>query len=152
MATTLPLLSIAALSGYGAYLSYNNITRLQRYEEQTKKAAQHSNTAAERLQKTRTTQGSAAITIALSLITAISLVLLQHTEHHSITQAISLVNATTLLVARVHVANFWNDKAKVPFVEGYNEAIKGSGSLENVLALLGCGWGIMGFASWAVGG
>jgi hypothetical protein len=53
----------SALSSYGLFLSYQNITRLQQYEEQSEKAAEWSNTAAQRLHKTRTTQASGTISV-----------------------------------------------------------------------------------------
>jgi len=53
----------SALSAYGLYLSYQNITRLQQYEEKSEKAAEWSNTAAQRLHKTRTTQTSGTVTV-----------------------------------------------------------------------------------------
>lgn len=59
----LPLLGTTALSTYGLLLSYQNITRLQQYEEQSEKAAEWSNTAAERLHKTRTTQTSGTVSV-----------------------------------------------------------------------------------------
>ena len=54
-----------ALSSYGLLLSYQNITRLQQYEEQSEKAAEWSKTAAQRLHKTRTTQASGTIRVRL---------------------------------------------------------------------------------------
>lgn len=58
----LPLLHLgqAALAGYAGQHSYNAIIRLQKYEEQTKKAAQYSDTAGDQLKKTRTTQAAGA--------------------------------------------------------------------------------------------
>ncbi|KAF1843104.1 uncharacterized protein K460DRAFT_368024 [Cucurbitaria berberidis CBS 394.84] len=61
--TPLLLLTVSALSTYGLYLSYQNITRLQQYERQSEKAAEWSNTAAKRLRKTRTTQTSGTLTV-----------------------------------------------------------------------------------------
>jgi hypothetical protein len=63
---TAPLLLITGLSGHGLNLAYNNVTRLQKYEEQSEKAAEWSNTAAHRLHKTRTTQTSGALTVCSS--------------------------------------------------------------------------------------
>jgi hypothetical protein len=54
----------SALSAYSLYLSYQNITRLQQYEEKSKKAAEWSNTAAQRLHKTRSTQTSGTVTVS----------------------------------------------------------------------------------------
>jgi hypothetical protein len=56
----------SALSAYGLYLSYQNITRLQQYEEKSEKAAEWSNTAAQRLHKTRSTQTSGTVTVCLT--------------------------------------------------------------------------------------
>jgi 7-keto-8-aminopelargonate synthetase-like enzyme len=58
-----PLLFASALSAYGLYLSKENITRLQQYEKQSEKAAEWSNTAAQKLHKTRTTQTSGTVTV-----------------------------------------------------------------------------------------
>jgi hypothetical protein len=64
LSKSLPQLVFAsALSGYGLYLAYQNITRLQTYEKQSEKAAEWSNTAAERLKKTRSTQASGTISV-----------------------------------------------------------------------------------------
>jgi hypothetical protein len=57
----------SALSAYGLFLSYQNITRLQQYEKQSEKAAEWSNTAAEKLHKTRTTQASGTISVRPAL-------------------------------------------------------------------------------------
>ena len=51
------------LSLYGLSISYFSITNLQKYEEQTKKAAKWSTTAEHQLHKTRTTQASGALTV-----------------------------------------------------------------------------------------
>jgi hypothetical protein len=59
----IPLAALIGLSGYGLNLCYNNITRLQQYEEQSEKAAKWSNKVAERLHKTRSTQTSGTITV-----------------------------------------------------------------------------------------
>lgn len=57
--TTLPpFLLASALSLYGLSISKANITRLQKYESASEKAAQWSSTAAQRLSKTRATQAS----------------------------------------------------------------------------------------------
>jgi hypothetical protein len=62
------LVFTSALSSYGLYLSYQNITRLQQYEKQSEKAAEWSNTAAQRLSKTRSTQASGTISVRLIII------------------------------------------------------------------------------------
>jgi hypothetical protein len=62
------LVFTSALSSYGLYLSYQNISRLQQYEKQSEKAAEWSNTAAQRLSKTRSTQASGTISVRLIVI------------------------------------------------------------------------------------
>lgn len=64
--STPQLLFTSALSTYGLYLSYRNITRLQQYEKQSEKAAEWSSTAAQRLHKTRSTQTSGTLTVRYS--------------------------------------------------------------------------------------
>ena len=49
-----------ALAAYAAQHSYEAITRVQKYESQTKQAAQYSDTADRQLKKTRTTQAAGA--------------------------------------------------------------------------------------------
>lgn len=59
----LQLCPTAALSAYGLYLAYQNITRLQQYEQKSEKAAEWSNTAAQKLHKTRTTQATGTLAV-----------------------------------------------------------------------------------------
>jgi hypothetical protein len=59
----LPPVALSLVSAYGLFHSYQSIIRLREYEETTKKAAKYSNTAADQLFKTRTTQGSAAVSV-----------------------------------------------------------------------------------------
>ena len=68
LSATIPLVHILVYSAYALNISYETITRLKKYEEQSEKAAEWSNTAAERLRKTRTTQGSGAISVMLPVI------------------------------------------------------------------------------------
>jgi 7-keto-8-aminopelargonate synthetase-like enzyme len=63
-----PLLFASALSAYGLFLCKENITRLQQYEAQSEKAAEWSNTAAQRLHKTRTTQTSGTLSVRPPLL------------------------------------------------------------------------------------
>jgi hypothetical protein len=66
ISTLPPLLFSAVLSTYGLYLCKENITRLQQNEETSEKAAEWSNTAAQRLHKTRTTQTSGTLSVSPS--------------------------------------------------------------------------------------
>ena len=67
-----PLVTLSGLSSYGLYLSYHNIWRLQEYEEQSEKAAEWSNTVAERLRKTRSTQTSGTVTVCFAFVPFLS--------------------------------------------------------------------------------
>jgi len=51
------------ISIYGLSISYFSVTNLQKYEEQSKKAAKWSGAAEHQLHKTRTTQASGALTV-----------------------------------------------------------------------------------------
>jgi hypothetical protein len=57
-------LAQAGLCAYTGYMSYSAITKLQQYEEKSKKLAKFSSIAAEQLHKTRTTQASGAIAVS----------------------------------------------------------------------------------------
>ncbi len=57
-------LAQAGLCAYTGYMSYTAITKLQQYEEKSKKLAKFSSIAAEQLHKTRTTQASGAIAVS----------------------------------------------------------------------------------------
>ena len=54
--------------------------------------------------------------------------------------ALQALNLAVQLAARMHVKDFWDNKAKVPFVEGYNEAISGTAEIVRVLGLSGSLW------------
>jgi len=152
----LPHAAQAALSSYGLYHSYQCITKLRQYEERSEKAAKYSNTAAEQLRKTRTTQASAAIAVISSLVSSIALLVFDAPSTSSgpsfMIVAQQALNLAVQLAARAHVKEFWDNKAKVPFVEGYNEAISGTTEIVRVLGLSGGLWameiGLMGL--WAV--
>lgn len=62
----IPLCFVTALSSYGLYMSYHNITRLQEYEEQAQKLSKWSRVVEARLTKTRTTQTSGTIAVCFS--------------------------------------------------------------------------------------
>lgn len=66
----------AILSCYGLYHSYQCIMKLRQYGERSEKAAKYSNTAAEQLYKTRTTQASAAIAVRFRHTTPLSIQIL----------------------------------------------------------------------------
>ncbi|KAH3947462.1 hypothetical protein HBH53_115980 [Parastagonospora nodorum] len=146
----LQLTLTSALSGYGLFLSYQNITRLQQYEQQSEKAAEWSNTAAERLHKTRTTQTSGTISLIISILTPIVAL---STSNSTYLVSAAAANTAVLMFSRQHMANFWNEKeqTRIPFVQKFNDAVRGSEQVVQILGLLGAswavtavGWGVMG--------
>ncbi|KAH7382190.1 hypothetical protein BKA66DRAFT_463966 [Pyrenochaeta sp. MPI-SDFR-AT-0127] len=130
------LLLNSALSTYGLYVSYQNITRLQQYEKQSEKAAEWSSTAAQRLHKTRTTQTSGTLTLMISFLTSTTLVVMPSLASPTVLVGTSLANTAILFASRTHMANFWNEsnQTRIPFLKKFNEAVRGS---ENVVLHLG---------------
>lgn len=63
----IPLCFVTALSSYGLYMAYQNITRLQEYEDQAQKLSKWSKAVAARLHKTRATQTSGTIAVGADL-------------------------------------------------------------------------------------
>lgn len=51
-------------------------------------------------------------------------------------------NIANTLLTRKHVAGFWEGKAKVPFVEGYNDAISSTLVIIKALEKLAVGWSV----------
>ena len=45
----------------------------------------------------------------------------------------------------VYMGHFWDQKGKVPFVDGYNEAVDSSKVIRGQLALLGLLWAVSSF-------
>ncbi|KAI8936658.1 hypothetical protein NX059_007055 [Plenodomus lindquistii] len=142
------------LSAYGLYLSYQNITRLQQYEKTSEKAAEWSNTAAQRLRKTRTTQGSGTVTLILSFLSSTTLLLLPSHATPPTLLLTSGLNTLFLFASQTHMNRFWNDstQTRVPFLEKFNEAIRGSEKVVWALGTLGVGWGAAAIVWWMKGG
>ncbi|KAI4218355.1 MAG: hypothetical protein LQ349_008745 [Xanthoria aureola] len=144
-------IGIAAVSLYTARKSYIAITNLRRYEERSERAARYSETAAQELQKTRTTQASSAGAIALSLLSSVALILsvtLGSSNPTAWEHVLPPVNLMAIGAAFVHNQNFWKAKAKVPFVGGFNEGIEKSKEIRQLLFGLGIAWGALGAISW----
>ncbi|KAK5108924.1 hypothetical protein LTR62_007726 [Meristemomyces frigidus] len=137
---------------YGAYQSYGAITNLRKYEETSKKLAEWSNTAAEHLRRTRTTQGAGAIAILLSLVSSVFLT--TDFTYQFLNPAgwlrfsISPLMLGTVLFARHHIKNYWNPndnetvgtRIPLPNMEGYNEAQRRTEELLTTLQWLEYGW------------
>ncbi|KAL8800847.1 MAG: hypothetical protein Q9182_004867 [Xanthomendoza sp. 2 TL-2023] len=144
----------SAVSLYAAQKSYIAITNLQRYEERSEKAAKHSETAAHELYKTRITQGSSAVVIALSLLASVS-ILLRALFGSPNSPAWEYASTPLMLVAIaaafVHNQNYWKAKAKVPFVGCFNEGVQKSKEIRQLLIVLGLAWGAIGVYGWIEG-
>ncbi|KAK7630331.1 hypothetical protein IWX48DRAFT_173454 [Phyllosticta citricarpa] len=142
---------------HGLYYCAKSITNLQKYEKNTEKAAEYSDTVAEELRKTRTTQASALIATIFSLGASLylSATRLRPPRSPWPDLALNAANIALLYGARVYVNGYWKAKAKVPFVTGYNEAIS---STQNIITILDRSWkawlgtlmwtGVVAVASW----
>ncbi|KAL8889328.1 MAG: hypothetical protein Q9215_003357 [Flavoplaca cf. flavocitrina] len=144
-------IGITAISIYSVQKSYIAITNLQKYEERSERAAKHSETAAHELHKTRTTQGSSAGAIALSLLSSIAITLSVAFGSSTPTaweHMLPPVNILAIGASFMHNQNFWKAKAKVPFVGGFNEGIEKSKEIRQLLFVLGIAWGALGAIGW----
>ncbi|KZM23458.1 hypothetical protein ST47_g5395 [Ascochyta rabiei] len=152
LSTLPPFLFASALSAYGLFLCKENITRLQQYEKQSEKAAEWSNAAAQRMHKTRTTQTSGTLSLLLSFVASTALPLLTSKHTPTILGITGLAAAAILYTARTHMANFWNEgkQTKIPFVQKFNDAIRGSEKVVLILETLSFSWGAAGCV-WALG-
>ncbi|GME53896.1 Methyltransferase type 11 [Neofusicoccum parvum] len=152
MEKLLPVIHLAQAAGstYTLYFCYVSIKNLQQYEKKSEKAAEYSATAAEQLHKTRTTQGNALVTVLTSLLTSAFLLYTAvrpgEPSHPSsspwLAIGLNAGNIANTLLTRKHVAGFWEGKAKVPFVEGYNDAISSTLVIIKALEKLAVGWSV----------
>ncbi|CAF9932555.1 MAG: hypothetical protein HETSPECPRED_008397 [Heterodermia speciosa] len=142
--STILTISCAILSVLAAHKSYIAIINLRKYEEKSERAAKYSQTAADQLWKTRVTQGSSASVIALSLISSIaffaraSFSLIPPSSSWAV--ILPLINTISITAAFQHNRGFWKAKAKIPFVEGFNEGIQMSTEIRELLVALGVLW------------
>ncbi|KEF62161.1 uncharacterized protein A1O9_00133 [Exophiala aquamarina CBS 119918] len=130
----------AIASAYVGTFSAIAIFNLQKREEQTKQAAKYLDTAAHQLHKTRTTQTSGAVATLTSLVS--SLILAASLAAGTTSLVLSTANALGLALAYNHLTSFWQNKAKVPFVKDYNDGIRASNNLRQLLAGLTVSWGL----------
>jgi hypothetical protein len=54
------------------------------------------------------------------------------------------------LAAATHIGNFWDGKARVPFVGGYNEGMRRTQALKNMLQVLAGTWIFTGIVRFAL--
>lgn len=59
-----------------------------------------------------------------------------------------VLNVVAVAAAFVHNRAFWRAKAKVPFVEGFNDGIEKSKEIRQLLVPLGIAWGFVGVLRW----
>jgi len=136
----------AGLSGYVLYHASISVPKLQKYESKSEKAAKYSNTAAEQLQRTRSTQTVGVVAGVFSTIT--SLVLALHVvPSGSKNLALNVAAGLATAGASVYMGHFWDEKAKVPLMQDYNDAINSSKTIRGQLALIGMLWGVSSFFS-----
>lgn len=144
-----------ALGLWAAKHSYEAIWRLRQYEEASKKAAKYSNTADTQLQKTRTTQAAGALTILLSTVSSAYLAYDHATrsrhKHWAAYIVLYVLNVAAPLGARIHMADFWGAKPKVPFVQGFNEAIDETKMVWAQLQWIQWSWIVVGVMELALG-
>jgi hypothetical protein len=60
-------------------------------------------------------------------------------------------NTALLALARQHMAAFWNDReqVRIPFVDKFNDAVRGSERVVWILGVLSASWGVAG-VGWGV--
>ena len=89
--------------------------------------------------------------LALSFLASTTLPFLP--RHHTPPSLglLGLSLAALLYGARTHMSRFWNEstQVKIPFLENFNDAIRGSEAVVSVLELLAFSWGIAGCV-WAL--
>ncbi|KAI1866366.1 uncharacterized protein JN550_007754 [Neoarthrinium moseri] len=135
-------LAQAGLAGYGAQQSYIAITNLQKYEETSEKLAKYSNEAERQLHKTRTTQTSGALAIAVSLLAALYLFFKGSSGGSLFRMLASPAMCGGIYLARAHIQDFWAGGKRVPLpkMEDYNEAQRRTEELLQVLDWLMFSW------------
>jgi len=129
----------AGLAGYSLFHAYIAITNLRKFEEKTEKAAEWSTTAEHELHKTRTTQTSGTLAILSSFVISLGLTF-SSSQSTFVKLLVNAANIAVCVFTRAHIANFWAHKAKVPFVQGYNDAITSTNVIKEQLGFLASSW------------
>lgn len=90
--------------------------------------------------------------MAFSFLAATTLPFLTSKHTPTILGITGLALGAGLYTARTHMANFWNEgkQTKIPFVEKFNDAIRGSEKVVLILETLSFSWGAAGCV-WALG-
>jgi hypothetical protein len=89
--------------------------------------------------------------LLVSFIASSTLPFLQSFQSRTILAATGLVLGAGAFLARTHMADFWNERTqtKIPFVEKFNDAIRGSEKVVMILGTLSLAWGTAGLV-WAL--
>lgn len=84
------------------------------------------------------------VQLILSFLTSAILVLAPRLASPTVLIAAGVANGAAMYLSRVHMSNFWNDRnqTRIPFVEKFNEAIRGSEQVVVLLGTLSLGWGV----------
>ena len=67
---------------------------------------------------------------------------------------VHIASAAGMLGVRQYVWDFWHDKSRVPFVQGYNDGMRFTERIEEVLLGLTGAWGVasvLGLVVWLSG-
>lgn len=57
---------------------------------------------------------------------------------------LAVSNIAVTAAAYLHITGFWRLKPMVPFVEGFNEGIRKTNEIRQLLVILGMGWAVFG--------
>jgi hypothetical protein len=84
----------------------------------------------------------------VSFLTSTILILVPSLRSATVLTAAGLVSASGMFLSRTHMANFWNEstQTRIPFVEKFNEAIRGSEKVVWILGTLSFSWASAGLA------
>ncbi|EME47947.1 hypothetical protein DOTSEDRAFT_69768 [Dothistroma septosporum NZE10] len=162
------------LAVYGASVSYVAVTKLQQYEETSKKLAEWSNTAANELHKTRTTQTSGALAIIASILASGTLAFFPSAlpswarmgAYSSLSKRYRLLTIIGLspallvgvLFARGHIKKYWTPRdgknvtrIPLPKMGEYNVALQQTEVLLQILEFLEYSWVATAFINGMIG-
>jgi hypothetical protein len=91
--------------------------------------------------------------LVVSLLTSLTLLATNYRSSPTALATASIANAGVMLATRTHMGNFWNSsiQTRIPFVEKFNDAQRGSERVVGVLGYLSASWGLAGGIWVAVG-
>jgi hypothetical protein len=82
----------------------------------------------------------------VSFITPLVLATTSYGNSPTALMTCSAANAVVLFFTRMHMANFWNEKnqTRIPFVQKFNDAVRGSETVVSILGALCASWVVSG--------